>query len=146
MRHAERGFSLLEALIATSITLVLLGIGLPNLARLRAPYSLSSATRQIQADVQAARQRAISRNVRYRVTFNAVTSSYTIEREQAGAFVADSAVLPLPKGAQLGLVAPANPVFDTKGMLPAAVTVPVTVAGSGTRTVTINVLGRTTIN
>jgi Tfp pilus assembly protein FimT len=144
--RANGGFTLFEALVATSISLIVLAIGLPNLARLRAPYALSSATRQIAADLQAARQRAIARNVRYRVTFNGVSESYTIEREQGGAFVADSAPQPLPAGAQLGAVTPGNPVFDTRGMLAADVTVPVTVTGSGTRTVTINVLGKTTIN
>ena len=142
----ERGFTLMEALITTAVSLIVLGIGLPNLARLRAPYALSGATRQIAADLQAARQRAIAQNRRFRVTFNGVTKTYTIEREVAGAFVADSAPQPLPTGAQLGMVTPGNPVFDTRGMLAAAVTVPVTVTGSGTRTVTINVLGKTTIN
>jgi hypothetical protein len=80
------------------------------------------------------------------VTFNAVTKSYTIERENLGVFVAESAPQPLPAGAQLGTVTPGNPIFDTRGMLAADVMVPVTVAGSGTRTVTINVLGKTTIN
>ena len=124
----------------------MLAIGIPNFVRLRAPYSLSSATRQITADLQAARQRAIARNTRYRVTFSASTKSYTIERESAGVFAPESAPQPLPRGAQLGTVTPGNPIFDTRGMLAADVSVPVTVTGSGTRTVTINVLGKTTIN
>jgi hypothetical protein len=144
--RGERGFTLLEAIMATAISLIVLGIGIPNLARLRSPYALRGATRQIVADLAAARQRAIARNVRYRVSFNSVNNTYTVEREQGGGFVADGAPQPLPRGAQLGAVVPGSPVFDTRGMLLADVTVPVTVAGSGTRTVTINVLGRTTIN
>ena len=144
--RASGGFTLFEALVTTAISLTVLAIGLPNLVRLRAPYALSGATRQITADLQAARQRAIARNVRYRVTFNGVSNTYTIEREQTGAFIADSAPQPLPAGAKLGTVTPGNPVFDTRGMLAAQVTVPVTVTGSGTRTVTINVLGKTTTN
>ena len=54
--------------------------------------------------------------------------------------------MPLPHPAAVGTVDPGNPVFDSRGMLATDVTVPVSVAGTGTRTVTINVLGRTTVN
>jgi len=146
-RHSKsRGASLLDVLIAAAIMLVLLAIGVPNMARLRSPYALSGATRQIAADLQAARQRAIARNVRYRVNFDPAHASYTIEREQAGNWVADSAPQPLPTGATLGTITPNNPIFDTRGMLAAQVSVPVSVYGSGTRTVTVNVLGKTTIS
>jgi len=145
-RRKSRGATLLDLLIAAGIMLILLAVGVPNLSRLRSPYTLAGATRQIAADLQAARQRAIARNVRYRVNFDAVHASYTIEREQAGNWVADSAPQAVPMGAQLGTVLPGNPIFDTRGMLGAQVTVPVTVSGSGTRTVTINVLGKTTIS
>ena len=146
-RRTCRGSSLLELLTATAISLSLLAIGLPNLSRMRAPYILNGATRQIEADMQVARQRAIARNARYRVNFNAAAKSYTLEREAtANSWVTDGATQKLPAGASLGSVLPWNPVFDTRGMMMADVTVPVTVAGSGTRTVTMNVLGRTTIN
>jgi Tfp pilus assembly protein FimT len=145
-RHgSSRGATLLDALIAASIMVVLYAVGVPNLSRLRSPYTLTGATRQIAADLQAARQRAIARNVSYRVNFDTQNGRYTIERAQAGGWVAESAPQPLPSGARLGTVLPGNPVFDPRGMLGAEVTVPVTVSGSGTRTVTINVLGKTTI-
>ena len=142
----SRGTTLLDVVIASGIMLVLLAVGVPNLSRLRSPYALAGATRQIAADLQATRLRAIARNVSYRVNFDVAHGSYTIERSQAGSWVADSAPQPLPSGAQLGTVSPGNPVFDTRGMLPAQVTVPITVSGSGSRTVTVNVLGKTTIS
>ncbi|TMB23279.1 MAG: hypothetical protein E6J59_02185 [Deltaproteobacteria bacterium] len=146
-RHRKsRGTTLLDVVIASGIMLVLLAVGVPNLSRLRSPYALAGATRQIAADLQATRLRAIARNASYRVNFDAAHGSYTIERSQAGSWVADSAPQPLPSGAQLGTVSPGNPVFDTRGMLAAQVTVPVTVSGSGSRTVTVNVLGKTTIS
>ena len=146
-RHRKsRGTTLLDVVIASGIMLVLLAVGVPNLSRLRSPYALAGATRQIAADLQATRLRAIARNVSYRVNFDVAHGSYTIERSQAGSWVADSAPQPLPRGTQLGTVSPGNPVFDTRGMLPAQVTVPVTVSGSGSRTVTVNVLGKTTIS
>ncbi len=135
----------MEVLTATAITLVLLAIGVPQMARLRAPYALVSATRQITSDLQTARQRAIARNTRYRVTFNA--GSYTLERESSGnTFVSEGGVQKLPAGATVTAASPGNPIFDTRGMLTADVTVSVSVEGSGTRTVTVNVLGKTTIS
>jgi hypothetical protein len=52
----------------------------------------------------------------------------------------------LPAGARLGVITPGNPVIDTRGMLAADVTIPVIATGATTRSVTINVLGRTTIS
>jgi prepilin-type N-terminal cleavage/methylation domain-containing protein len=145
-RRGIRGFTLLEVMIATAILVTVLGVGLPGLARLRAPYALSGATRQIEAALQATRLRAIARNTRYRVNFNSANATYTVQREVAGNFVDEAGAQRLPDGARIGAVEPGNPVFDTRGMMAAQVTVPVTVAGSGTRTVTTNVLGKTTIN
>src|SRR5207247_10148939 len=114
-RHGKsRGATLLDVLIAAAIMLVLFAIGVPNLSRLRSPYTLTGATRQIAADLQAARHRAIARDVSYRVNFNAAQGSYTIERSDAGNWVADSVPQPLPTGAQPGPLSPATPAFDTR--------------------------------
>jgi len=145
-RRCSRGTSILEILIATGVLMTLLAIGLPQLSTVRAPYILVGTARQITAAVQAARQRAIARNVRYRVTFVASPPAYTVERDNGGTWVADLPLQRLPSGAILGSVTPGNPVFDTRGMLAAAVTVPITVTGAGTKTVTVNVLGKTAIN
>ncbi|TMA83640.1 MAG: hypothetical protein E6J71_20100 [Deltaproteobacteria bacterium] len=147
VRRGSRGTSLLEVLTASAIMATVLGIGVPRLVMLRAPYALSGAAHQIVGDLELARQRAIARNKRFRVNFNASAGSYVLEREEApSSFVADGATQKLPHGAVLGTVNPGNPIFDTRGMLAANTNVPVTVTGAGTKTVTINVLGRTTIN
>ena len=142
-----RGTTLLEVLTATAIMVTLLGIGIPQMTRLRAPYALASASRQIATDFQTARMRAIARNTRYRVTFNPTATTYTLEREATpNNFIADGGTQTLPAGATVTAPAPANPIFDTRGMLGSDVSVSVSVPGSGTKTVTVNVLGRTTIS
>jgi Tfp pilus assembly protein FimT len=146
-RDGCRGTTLLEVLTATAIMITLLGIGVPQLARLRAPYALASASRQIASDLQTARMHAIARNTRYRVAFNASAKTYVLEREAApNNFVAEGGTQTLPAAATLTSASPANPIFDTRGLLAADVSVSVSVPGSGTKTVTINVLGRTTIS
>ncbi|TMB57223.1 MAG: hypothetical protein E6J56_05080 [Deltaproteobacteria bacterium] len=142
----QRGASLLEVLISTAVFAVVLGMAVPNLRAMSAPWALSGAANQLVADLQVARQRAIARNARYRITFTA-PRSYVLEVETSpNTFVADTAVQKLPAAATLGTVNPGNPVFDTRGMLTATVTLSVTVPYAGTRTVTINVLGKTTVS
>ena len=141
----DRGASLLEVLISTALFSLVLGIAVPNLRALSAPWALKGATNQIVADLQVARQRAIARNARFRVTFTA-PRSYVLEVETSpNTFVADTALQKLPSAATLG-ANPGTPIFDTRGMLAATVTLSVTVPNAGTRTVTINVLGKTTVS
>ena len=140
------GYTLVELLIAIAIMGLLFGIGLPRLSRLRAPYAMAGATRQIAADIIAARQRAISRNTSYRVNFNAAAKTYQLERLVGLAWTADGAVQRLPNGVSIGTITPGNPVFDSRGLLAADVTIPLTMTGATSRTVVVNVLGKTTIS
>jgi prepilin-type N-terminal cleavage/methylation domain-containing protein len=140
------GYTLIELLIAVAIMGLLFGIGLPRLSRLRAPYAMAGATRQIAADIVAARQRAISRNTSYRVNFNAAAKTYQLERLVGLAWTADGAVQRLPNGVNIGTITPGNPVFDSRGLLAGDVTIPLTATGATSRTVVVNVLGKTTIS
>lgn len=146
-RRRHRGASVIEVLTATAILAAVLGLGVPNALSMRAPYAVSSAAQQIAADLQAARQRAIARNARYRVSFDTSAGTYVVQRETtSNVFVSEGGIQTLPHGVVLGSVDPGNPVFDTRGMLAAGVSVPLTMTGARARTVTVNVLGRTTID
>lgn len=141
-----RGTTILEALSATAITAALLAVGVPNFRRLGMPWALHAATRQVATDLVAARLRAIARNVRYRVTFDQPHGRYTLERETTpNAFTPDGAPQLLPAGVALGVIAPGNPIFDTRGLLTSTLTVPIT-SSAGAHTVTMNVLGYTSID
>jgi len=146
-RTASAGYTLLECLTASAVMGITLAIGIPNLARLRAPYSLSGAAQRIAADLQAARQRAIARNATYRVNFDRTTNTYRLERQVTpGTFVAEGASQALPRKATLGVLYPGNPTFDSRGLLTSDVSIPVSVTGLGSRTVSVNVLGHVTIS
>ena len=148
-RRHQRGYTLIEILTATAILAALLAIGVPNLVSLGKPYALQSAPRQIAADLADARMHAIATNRRYRVTFNAGAGTWVVERETApgsGTFTAASRMQKLPHGATLGTITPGNPEFTPQGMLQQQVSIPITVSGAGTKTVTVNVLGKTTIS
>jgi len=140
-----RGTTLLEVIVAASLMAIVLAIAVPNLPALGAPFTLRTASQQVAADLMATRMRAIARNTRYQVSFNTAAATYVIQRETApGQFVSEGGTQALPHGAALGGVA-ANPIFDTRGMLTAPLTVTVTVPGAGGRTVSVDVLGQTTV-
>jgi len=156
MRTSERsrsqGFSLLDALTGIAVGALLLGLAVPNLRTLGRPWSMDAGTRQVAAEIGAARMRSISRNQRHRIRFPTTANptqarnAYVIERETTpGTFVEEGGLHTLPTGMSFGTIA-VNPVFDTRGMLPATVTIPILQQGSSPRTVTVNVLGQTTIS
>jgi Tfp pilus assembly protein FimT len=143
----SRGATLLEVLTATAILAIVLAVGVPNLVALRAPYAVSGAAQQIVSDLHLARQRAIARNSRYQVNFDTSANTYTLRRETtSNTFVVDGGVQKLPNGVHISAVSPGNPIFDSRGLLAANLSLTLTMAGARTRTVTTNVLGRSTIN
>jgi len=144
MKAGTSGMTLIEILVTMALFAVLYAIAVPNLQAMRAPYALSSATYQIASHINMARQRAIARNKRHRIVF--LSGSYHIEKEASpSSFVNDSATFPMPDGVVIGSPSPSNPTFNSRGMLAAAVSVTVSLTGVGTKTVTTNVLGHTTI-
>jgi Tfp pilus assembly protein FimT len=135
--------TLLEVMVACAVFAVLYAIAVPNLQAMRAPYALEGMAYQVAAHIDMARQRAIARNARHRVVFT--TSGYRLERETtANNFVSASGTFPVPHGITIGTPSPSNPTFNTRGMLAANVTLPLS-GDSGTKTVTINVLGRSKV-
>ena len=148
-RARSRGHSFIEVLTATVVMATVLAIGLPNMVNLRKPYKVIGATRQLAADLQVARQRAIARNARYRISFNTTANTWRLERETApssNTWTPDGGAQSLPSGAAFGSISGASSVFNSRGMLSAAVSVPVTMSGAHTRTVNVNVLGKTSIS
>lgn len=136
--------TLIEMLVAMALFAVLYAIAVPNLQAMRAPYALESASYQLASHLNLARQRAITRNQRHRVVFT--SNSYQIEREASpSSFASDTATFAMPNDVVLGSPTPSTPIFNSRGMLAANVSVTVSMAGVGTKTVTTNVLGYTTI-
>jgi type II secretory pathway pseudopilin PulG len=144
--RGTRGRSLVEVLTAIGISSILLATAVPNLQGMRAPWVLRQTAGQVAAEFEKARMRAIARGTRYRFSYNATNKTYTIDREfPAGTWTVENTGQ-LPTSASI--TAPATtPIFDTRGMLNATATIPVSVTNySHTRTVTINVLGNVTIS
>jgi Tfp pilus assembly protein FimT len=144
--RGTRGRSLIEVLTAIGISTILLGIAVPRFVQMRAPWLLRQSAIQVASEFQKARMRAITRNKRYRFTYNSTAKTYTIDQESSPGTWVTEFQNQLPTGAYI--TAPGvTPIFDTRGMLNATAAIPVNVTGyTSTRTVTINVLGNVSIS
>src|SRR3990170_2282769 len=67
--RAASGFTLLELIVAIGIASVVMGIAIPSFLSWMPTLRLSSAARQVATDLQVARMKAISQNVKFKVTF-----------------------------------------------------------------------------
>jgi prepilin-type N-terminal cleavage/methylation domain-containing protein len=78
---SSRGFSLIELLVVIGIIAIAAMIGFPLLNQYAINKNLRSAARDIVADIQTQKERAISENRRCRIIFNVAGNSYTLQRE-----------------------------------------------------------------
>ena len=68
-RTNERGFSMIELLIVMAIIAVMAAVALPAIGRYIRVYKIQGASQQVASEIQAARVKAIARNVNSGVAF-----------------------------------------------------------------------------
>jgi prepilin-type N-terminal cleavage/methylation domain-containing protein len=68
--RGERGFTLIEVLMATAVIAIMAGIAVPLLADMSGSIKLGDATRSVERELQAARMKAVSTNQAMRMRFN----------------------------------------------------------------------------
>jgi len=142
-RRGQDGFSFIELLVTMTLITIIFAMAIPNFRELGAPYAVAQAASQVAGDFQATRMRAIARNASYRFTYDSSTQTYAMERLEGGNWIAERRSQ-LPQGVTVGTVA-TTPTFNSRGILNAAVDIPLTANGH-TKTVNVNVLGKTTIS
>jgi len=137
----QRGFSLPELLVVIAIGVLMAAIALPNLAQRIRSYRTVTAAQQVRGDLQAARMRAFSENVRFRMVLTANGDAYVLERRNPVTLVyAPVTAYSLPTFTRFtGVVT--SPVFLPSGLVnsPGAITV-VNSQGEG-RTITVSAVG-----
>jgi prepilin-type N-terminal cleavage/methylation domain-containing protein len=128
------GFTLIELLVVMGVIAVAAAVSLPAIARYIKNYQIRGATRQVAGEIQAARNRAITKNVSQGVVFvtrDASTYQWAVEDDQTGvgtnrvntrptmidtAFLADpgqaSPVFSLPRGVTFSTTCP-SPALPT---------------------------------
>jgi len=119
----KRGVTLVELVVVFVIIAVLACLMAPNIGAWLPSYRLRSATRDVASTLRTAQMKAVSRNVQYRVSFNAADVGagtpprYALQYfdSAGGAFVNDGGVQTLPTGITISsnLLPNARAVFNT---------------------------------
>ena len=68
----ERGFSLVEALVAVAIIVIMAAVALPNISGYMRNYKLRGAAQEVSGEMQASRSKAIMSNTNNGVFFAVV--------------------------------------------------------------------------
>jgi type IV fimbrial biogenesis protein FimT len=74
----QRGFSLIELLIAISVVAIMGGIAMYSWQGYRDNTNLKTAAREVMSDIANCRQRAVAENASYQMNFTNGASTYTI--------------------------------------------------------------------
>ncbi len=149
------GFTLLEVVIALSLLGILAAMLSLQFAPLLAQTHLHDATRQMVANLQYVRMKAVSQNRRLRVTFRPTTSDYIVDRDEDGVWqrqllyshsveeVAE-ATIPLPRSVRIAAVnSSGDIVFLPRGAVDGGISITLgATSGGETRRVVVNLAGR----
>ena len=78
---SSKGFTIIEMMIVIAIIGVILTVAAPNFNAYRQNTNLKEAARDISSDISLYRQRAVTENRGYKITFSAAANTYTIQQE-----------------------------------------------------------------
>jgi type IV fimbrial biogenesis protein FimT len=75
----DRGFSLLEIMLALVVMGIVAAIALPSWNRLEPSYRLNSSARQLQSELHQVKMRAAAQNVSFQLSYGEGAAEYTIQ-------------------------------------------------------------------
>ena len=152
------GVTVVELVVALSLSGLLIVFAFLQLRPLMAQVRLDSGARQVVADLQVARMRAIAQNRRFRVIFHPDTHTYTMDKEEgsswnrlslhghdAAASVDASVALP-PSVVITAVNSGGDVIFVPRGHVDGGITITLgSLSGAGTRRIVVNLAGRVRI-
>lgn len=142
---AQKGFTLVECVIVIFILIVGTALAIPQFQRIAVNANLKSAARDLIADFSSLKQRAMSENIAYKITFDDAgdVNNYTIQQKggapiqiKTPAFFGAIRILDASFGSGKTIT------FQTRGTSSAGHVV-LTNDRNSTATITVNFAGRT---
>ncbi len=152
-RFRSAGLTLIEVLIVVGLLIILGVIAIPTFQRIYVNYNLRSAARDIAAEFAAHKERAVSENKMYRLTFNAAANTYSVrECTDAGSDCTQWNSVQVKKfddfGKDIALQAAKTTEWDyyiqTRGTVTAGSIVLANQRGSNAK-ITVNITGKTSV-
>jgi prepilin-type N-terminal cleavage/methylation domain-containing protein len=155
--RSNRGFTLMELMIALAMISILAAMGIPTLMESSRRNSVWSASELIGSQVRQARLKAISRNKSFRVRFDCPSTGMFRVLEVTGTAAIDNAanrcslqqthdsgIMRMPERISWGtppvLTVNSRGVFSSSGSIPATITV--TYGGYSSRTLSVSATGQ----
>ncbi len=144
----QRGYSIAEVLTVVALGTILCAIAVPNFVSLSAKYQLTGAAQQLAFDVGRARMKAVGENVYCRVRFATGDSggSYWLERSNDGTtYSVDGVTTQLPQQVWFSALPEVIPSFNRLGVGTGTSVIGLVNSKGQSKTVSINLLGKVTI-
>jgi type II secretion system protein H len=145
---ATAGFSGIELLVVIAIGGILLAIAWIRMSTLIPIYRLEGAARDLVAELQKARGRAIAEGKCTRVTINLGAKTYQFERAPTSTCTGFVAVpgegvrrIDDANSLTVAFASGSSPVFDARGTVPTPAAITLTNAENGVRTVFVQSTG-----
>jgi type IV fimbrial biogenesis protein FimT len=148
MGRSEKGFTILEILVATSTLVVLTAAAFPNMSRSLRGHRVTAAVRKTAGILRVARSAAITRNQQARLTLTNSSKTLSVETAPTGSstWTATGSAVTFDDGVTVSSPATSPIVtFTNTGTVSSSVTVTVS-GGSATKSLSVGVLGNVDIS
>lgn len=141
-RAGERGYSMIETMVAVGIAGIVAMTALPSASNLFRKHALAGSVEELAFQIARARMQAVGQNKFVRVRFYSSTT-YGIETSSNGtSYTRQGPVYTLSPG--LSLTSTANPSFTRRGLSTSA-TINVT-DGETTKSIRVNRIGNASVS
>jgi prepilin-type N-terminal cleavage/methylation domain-containing protein len=136
---SARGFSLVELIITLAILITVMAIAYPAVQRYAVNGNLRTAARDFTSDFAMAKQKALSENVNYTISFNVGNNQYTIS---TGMTTETKSLNPYGTSFTTSIPGSGSINFQTRGIVDPGGALTLTNRRGSTATITWNIAGR----
>lgn len=141
--RSEKGFTILETMLAAGISGAVLLAAAPNLATALGAATLQSASRATAQQVRLARAIAVGKNLSSRIVVSGNGSTLTTQVLRSGTWTNTGTPLVLTNGATVSNVAPSASTlsFTSQGTTSGTVTITLRDSAGDTKNLVVSILG-----
>jgi prepilin-type N-terminal cleavage/methylation domain-containing protein len=142
----QRGFTLVEAIIVIFIISIVAAVAIPEWRKMAVNAELKAAARDLIADFSSLKQKAMSENIAYKITFNDAedTNSYTIQQKGGATIqIKTPGIFGAIRIFKAAFGSGKTITFQTRGTSSPAGSVVLVNNRNSTATITVNFAGRT---